>query len=137
MGQGIGSVLSALLKGTAEGFVEAEQEDKLKQEKEKLTRQGMEKKAIWAKLEELNIGRLRLASKGLERVGRELVARDGAVKAILFECTDLPPYAAAVQEAVGLPVFDYTTMIDYVFSGLVRNRFEGYVPTRHETRRII
>lgn len=60
-------------------------------------------------------------------VAMELVANDPAVKAILFECTDLPPYAAAVQEAVGLPVFDYTTMINYVFSGLVRKRFGGYV----------
>ena len=59
-------------------------------------------------------------------VALELVANDRTVKAILFECTDLPPYAAAVQEAVGLPVFDYTTMINYVFSGLVRKRFRGY-----------
>lgn len=35
MGQGIGSVLTALLQGSAEGFVEAETEDKLKQEQEK------------------------------------------------------------------------------------------------------
>jgi Asp/Glu/hydantoin racemase len=60
-------------------------------------------------------------------VAREMTARDDAVRAILFECTDLPPYAAAVQQAVGLPVFDYTTMINHVFSGLVRRRFEGFV----------
>jgi len=36
MGQGIGSVLAALLQGASEGFVEAEQEDKLKKEQEKL-----------------------------------------------------------------------------------------------------
>lgn len=36
--------------------------------------------------------------------------------AILLECSVLPPYAAAVQEAVGLPVFDYVTMINYVHS---------------------
>ncbi len=53
------------------------------------------------------------------------LAGDDDVKAILFECTDLPPYAAAAQEATGLPVFDYTTMADYVFSGLARKRFEG------------
>jgi hypothetical protein len=32
-----------------------------------------------------------------------------------------------VQEATGLPVFDYSTMIDYVFSAVVRKRFEGYM----------
>ncbi len=60
-------------------------------------------------------------------VAQGLVRDDPAVRAILFECTDLPPYAAAVQEAVDLPVFDYTTMINYAFSGLVRRRFEGFV----------
>lgn len=58
---------------------------------------------------------------------RELVANDPTVKALLFECTDLPPYAAAVQRAVGLPVFDFTTMINYVFSGLVRKPFDGFM----------
>jgi aspartate/glutamate racemase len=53
------------------------------------------------------------------------LAADEGVKAFVFECTDLPPYAAAVQEATELPVFDYTTMADYVFSGLVRKRFQG------------
>ena len=41
------------------------------------------------------------------------------IKAILFECTDLPPYAAAIQEAFGLPVYDFSTMI-------IRRRFIGY-----------
>jgi hypothetical protein len=57
----------------------------------------------------------------------ELVARETSVKAILLECSLLPPYAAAVQEAVGLPVFDYVTMIDYVFSAVVRRRFSGFM----------
>jgi len=60
-------------------------------------------------------------------VARGLVKGDQGIKAILFECTDLPPYAAAVQEALDLPVFDFTTMIDYVFSALVRKRFKGFV----------
>ena len=58
--------------------------------------------------------------------GRELVSGDSSVKVILFECTDLPPYAVAVQRAVDLPVFDYTTMINYVHSSLVRKPFTGY-----------
>ncbi len=69
--------------------------------------------------------------EGVERevvgVATNLVKEDETIRAILFECTDLPPYAAAVQEALNLPVFDFTTMINYVFSGLVRRRFEGFV----------
>lgn len=57
----------------------------------------------------------------------ELAARETSVRAMLLECSLLPPYAAAVQEAVGLPVFDYVTMIDYVFSAVVRRRFSGFM----------
>ena len=60
-------------------------------------------------------------------VTKTLAESDDQIKAILFECTDLPPYAAAAQEAVNLPVFDFTTMINYIFSGIVRKRFEGFV----------
>ena len=58
-------------------------------------------------------------------VAQELVAQNPDVRSILFECTDLPPYAAAVQEAVGLSVFDVTTLIDHVVSALVRRAFVG------------
>ena len=52
---------------------------------------------------------------------------DTPVGAILLECSLLPPYAAAVQQQTGLPVFDYNTMINYVFSAVVRRRFEGFM----------
>jgi hypothetical protein len=32
-----------------------------------------------------------------------------------------------VQEATGLPVFDYNTMIRYVYSAVVRRRFDGFM----------
>lgn len=48
--------------------------------------------------------------------------------AILFECTDLPPYAEAVQHATGLPVYDITSLIAWGFAGAERKRFshKGY-----------
>jgi Asp/Glu/hydantoin racemase len=49
------------------------------------------------------------------------------MKAVLLECSMLPPYGAAVQAALGLPVFDYVTMIDYVWSAVVKRTFEGYM----------
>jgi Asp/Glu/hydantoin racemase len=55
----------------------------------------------------------------------KLVQEDPSVKVILLECSVLPPYAAAVQEAVQLPVFDYVTMIDYVHSAILRRRYQG------------
>lgn len=55
------------------------------------------------------------------------LTEDGSVGAILLECSLLPPYAAAVQERTGLPVFDYNTMITYVYSSVVRRRFDGFM----------
>jgi hypothetical protein len=58
-------------------------------------------------------------------VARLLVREHPEVKALLFECVDLPPYAHAVQEAVGLPVFDITTLIGHFHAALVRTPFSG------------
>lgn len=65
--------------------------------------------------------------KEVVSVAKEMVEEDPQVKAILLECSMLPPYAASVQEAVRIPVFDYVTMINYVYSSLVKKRFDGYM----------
>jgi Asp/Glu/hydantoin racemase len=59
--------------------------------------------------------------------GRDLMRRDKAVKALLLECSLLPPYAAALQAAVQVPVFDYVTMINYVFSAVVKQPYDGFL----------
>lgn len=59
--------------------------------------------------------------------GRHLMARDATVKALLLECSLLPPYASALQAAVQVPVFDYITMINFVFSALVKRSYDGFL----------
>jgi hypothetical protein len=54
---------------------------------------------------------------------KRMLADDPRINAILFECANLPPYAAAVQAAVGLPVYDVVTMIRYVHAALARTPF--------------
>ncbi len=46
------------------------------EERRRLEAQGIDPKQIWARLEELNLGRLRIAAKGLRRVGDELLPVD-------------------------------------------------------------
>ncbi len=46
--------------------------------------------------------------------------------AVLFECSMLPPYARAVQDAVGLPVFDFVTMINWLQAGTHQQRYAGF-----------
>ncbi|MGM0431162.1 MAG: aspartate/glutamate racemase family protein [Spirochaetota bacterium] len=53
------------------------------------------------------------------------IQREREPGALLLECSLLPPYGAAVQEATGLPVFDYITMINYVYNAVVKHRYTG------------
>lgn len=55
----------------------------------------------------------------------DLVAANPSIGAILLECSDLPPYAAAVHEATGLPVFDWAGFIRYVNDAVRPRRYTG------------
>lgn len=57
----------------------------------------------------------------------KLVADHPGIRALLLECSLLPPYARAVQAAVNLPVFDYVTMIKYVFTAVVQKSYQGFI----------
>ena len=57
-------------------------------------------------------------------IAKKLTAEPPEVKSILLECSMLPPYGKDVQQAVNLPVYDYLTMIDYVYSSVVKKRFD-------------
>lgn len=64
-----------------------------------------------------------LAEADIVAAGRDLVARHPEVGAIVLECTNMPPYAAALREAVGLPVYDIYSMITWFHAGLRPRRF--------------
>ncbi len=57
------------------------------------------------------------------RVARSMVEEHPEIGAFVLECTNMPPYAQAVQEAVRRPVFDIVTLTHWVYSGLVRRAF--------------
>lgn len=52
---------------------------------------------------------------------------DPSVGAVLLECSDLPPYAAAVQAAVQLPVFDFTTLIRWLHNAVAQRPYSGWI----------
>lgn len=54
-----------------------------------------------------------------------LQAAHPEIGSVLLECSDLPPYAHAVQARTGLPVFDFITMIAYVHGAFVRTPYAG------------
>ena len=59
-----------------------------------------------------------LARQDVVEAGKGLVARHPEIGAIVLECTNMPPYAAALQEAIGLPVYDIYSMITWFHAGL-------------------
>jgi hypothetical protein len=66
---------------------------------------------------------LALAEQDILEAGRALVAAHPQVGAIVLECTNMPPYAAALRDALGLPVFDIHSMITWFHAGIRPRRF--------------
>jgi hypothetical protein len=58
-------------------------------------------------------------------VARRLFERYPDIGVILFECTNMPPYAHAVQAAVGLPIFHIFSLIDMVYQSFHWRPFVG------------
>ena len=60
-------------------------------------------------------------------VARQLVQQHPEIGAFLLECSDLPPYAAAVSRETRLPVFDFITMIKHVYTTLIQMPYSGFM----------
>lgn len=60
-------------------------------------------------------------------LANKLIRDNPDIGAILLECSDMPPYAWAIQNATRVPVFDFTTLINWVYSAVVRRPFTGFI----------
>ena len=56
-----------------------------------------------------------------------LIARAPEIGAVLLECTDLPPYAHALQARINRPVFDIITLATMVHDTVLRRPFTGFI----------
>lgn len=79
---------------------------------------GLEQCAQWNAMfsdpdTEIDLGTIEQQVLGAAR--RALLAHP-AIRAFVLECTDLPPYSAAIRRQSGLPVFDFITMVNYLHS---------------------
>ncbi|MGM0213713.1 aspartate/glutamate racemase family protein [Enterococcus sp. AZ109] len=64
--------------------------------------------------------------KDLVGTVNEQLAANPAIGAVLLECSDLPPYACGIQQATGLAVFDFITLINWVYTAVVQRPYYGY-----------
>ncbi|MEX0317915.1 MAG: aspartate/glutamate racemase family protein [Ruegeria sp.] len=70
----------------------------------------------------------------LDKVEAELIeaaqgmmARAPEIGAVVLECTDLPPYAHKLQQAIRRPVFDLTTLTTMVHDAAIRRAYSGFI----------
>ncbi len=70
---------------------------------------------ILGEKQDMDIG---LAAADVLDAGRRLVARHPDIGAIVRECTNMPPYAHALREVLGLPVYDVYSLITWLHAGL-------------------
>jgi Asp/Glu/hydantoin racemase len=63
------------------------------------------------------------AEQDILDAGKSLMTAHSDIGAIVLECTNMPPYAAALREALGLPVYDIYSMITWFHAGIRPRRF--------------
>lgn len=62
-----------------------------------------------------------------EIVEGALELTDENVGAILLECSDMPPYAADIQAATQVPVFDFITLIKWLHNAVMQRPYCGWI----------
>ena len=79
---------------------------------------GLEQCPEWNRMFAQPDAEIDLAAIEQEVVGTALraLAQHPNIRAFVLECTDLPPYAAAIRRHSGLPVFDFISMVNYLHS---------------------
>lgn len=58
---------------------------------------------------------------------KDFKKRNSRMRALVFECTGFQPFARAVQREVELPIFSWSTLLDYAYSIVVHRDFYGHV----------
>jgi len=75
---------------------------------------------ILGEKEDMDVAR---AEQDILEAGRALMQSHPDVGAIVLECTNMPPYAAALREALDVPIYDIYSMITWFHAGIRPRRF--------------
>jgi hypothetical protein len=67
------------------------------------------------------------AEAGLIALCKDFTRKHPKMRALVFECTGFQPFARAVQREVGLPIYSWSTLLDYAYSVVVHRDFYGHV----------
>jgi len=67
-----------------------------------------------------------LIERDITATAVEMVSAHPEIGPILLECSNMPPYAHAIQKATGRPIFDFTTLIGLYQVASFRRPFTGF-----------
>lgn len=67
------------------------------------------------------------AEKEFVAVGKKFFFSHPDMGAMVLECTGFPPFARALQRELDIPIFSYSTLLDYAYSVVVHRDFYGHV----------
>ncbi|NLZ52625.1 MAG: aspartate/glutamate racemase family protein [Thermoanaerobacteraceae bacterium] len=81
---------------------------------------GMEEEEEFTKVfiegkQEMDVAKV---EREMVKVAQTMIEENPDVGAIVFECTNMPPFRYAVQKAVQRPVFDIVTLTNYVYDSI-------------------
>ena len=78
-------------------------------------------------LEDQNCIDLDMAEKEILNVAGRMLSEHPNVGAIVLECTNMPPFARAIQSMTRLPVFDIITLVKYMHDAVVSPVYTGHM----------
>lgn len=67
------------------------------------------------------------AERDIVAVAKGFAAAHPSMGAMVLECTGFQPFARAIQREIGMPVFSWSTLLDYAYSAAVHRDFYGHV----------
>ena len=63
----------------------------------------------------------------LVALATKMVKDNPDIGAVVLECTEFPPYAHAIQDAIHLNVWDFVTMTNFMHAGAMRTPYTGWM----------
>lgn len=87
--------------------------------------QGVDPGSIFARVYFENRDRFEPAAmqESVVAAARQLVKREPSVRAVVLECTNMAPFAWAVQEVLPVPIFDIQGLAHYASQALMRSPY--------------
>ena len=67
------------------------------------------------------------AERDIVKVAKDFAAAHPRMGAMVLECTGFQPFGRAIQREIDMPVFSWSTLLDYAYTVAVHRDFYGHV----------